>query len=236
MKTLRTKLSRDLWHHRGQVLSIAAEVRSAEALSLTDDAQRSAGGITVRSESAGTILFLPERSGRMVGTGEPIMVIGSLDRMDVVVDALSEDALTIRPGQRVHFAGWEGADSIQGRVRYVEPSAFTKRSALGVEEQRVNVVIELPGSVAGLGDGFRVETAIVVHATAGVLTVPVSSVFRDEGAWTVFAVVDDRLEKRPVGLGARSSEMVEVISGLVEGHEVIRYPGAGMENGVLVAR
>jgi HlyD family secretion protein len=214
----------------------AADVRSAEALALPSEADRAAGGITVRSELDGTILQLPDRSSRMVATGHPVMVLGNLDRMDVVVDVLSEEALRLRPGQDVHFEGWGGADSVTGRVRYVEPAAFTKFSALGVEEQRVNVVIELPGPMAGLGDGFRVETGVVVHQTESALTVPVSAIFRESGSWMVFAVVEGRIQRRRVELGERSSEVVEVIDGLAEGDEVVRYPGAGMDDGVLVSR
>lgn len=214
----------------------AAEVRSAEALSLPDDAARAAGGIVVRSDLDGTILQLSDRSGRMVAIGQPIMTIGRLEQMDIVVDVLSEDALRIRPGQDVHLGGWGGDEAVSGRVRYIEPSAFTKFSALGVEEQRVNVVVELPNPVPGLGDGFRVETGIVVHRSENALNVPVSAVFREDGGWMVFAVVGDRIERRSVELGERSSEAVEITAGLSEGEQVIRYPGAGMEDGVLVAR
>ena len=214
----------------------AAEVRSAEALSLPDDAARAAGGIVVRSDLDGTILQLSDRSGRMVATGQPIMTIGRLEQMDIVVDVPSEDALRIRPGQDVHLGGWGGNEAVNGQVRYIEPSAFTKFSALGVEEQRVNVIVELPNPVPGLGDGFRVETGIVVHRSENALNVPVSAVFREDGGWMVFAVVGDRIERRTVELGERSAEAVEITAGLSKGEEVIRYPGAGMEDGVLVAR
>lgn len=106
----------------------------------------------------------------------------------------------------------------------------------GGEQQRVNVVVELPNPVPGLGDGFRVETGIVVHRSENALNVPVSAVFREDGGWMVFAVVGDRIERRSVELGERSSEAVEITAGLSEGEQVIRYPGAGMEDGVLVAR
>jgi hypothetical protein len=147
-----------------------------------------------------------------------------------------------------HREWWEDCEGVlEARVRYVEPAAFTKWSALGVEEQRVNVVIDLVSTgdpwtdgpdeqpsapITGrLGDGYRVDADIEIWSSDDALTVPVSAVFREAGEWFVFAVVRDTAEKRSVSLGRRSSEAAEVLSGLQAGDVVIRYPTADIAPG-----
>ena len=210
----------------------AAEVRTAEALYVTDDVDRAASGIAIRAHEDGVILRIPDRSARMVMAGEPILETGNLSRMEVVVDVLSEDAVQVRPGNPVRLSGSGQEGTLDGHVRYVEPAAFTKLSALGVEEQRVNVVIALDGEAEGLGDGYRVDADIVVWRSDNALTVPVSSIFRQEGRWYVFAIVADRVERREVELGRRSDERAEILGGLSEGDDVVHYPTSEIEEGV----
>ena len=229
-----------------------AEVRSAEALALTDESERLASGVIIRAIEDGILLRIMDRSSRVVMAGEPILETGNLSHLEVVVDVLSEDAVQIRPGNPVTLSGWGEDLELAGRVRYIEPSAFTKWSALGVEEQRVNVVIDLaadmPGDLSGpaeqpavsesgrLGDGYRVDADVEVWSSNEALTVPVSAVFRDAGAWFVFAVVDDMVERREVELGRRSSEHAQILSGLEAGEEVVRYPTVDIREGVEIQR
>ena len=229
-----------------------AEVRSAEALVLTDDAARLESGVAMRAIEDGILLRIMDRSGRVVMAGEPILETGNLSHLEVVVDVLSEDAVRIRPGNPVVLSGWGADQEVAGRVRYIEPSAFTKWSALGVEEQRVNVVIDLTANLSSernggdpqpdapssgrLGDGYRVDASIEVWSSDQALTVPVSSVFREGGAWFVFAVTDNKVERREVALGRRSSSRAQVLAGLVEGDEVVRYPTVDISEGVEIQR
>ncbi len=227
-----------------------ADAQSAEALALADESERMQSGISVRAVEAGVLLSIRDRSGRVVAAGEPILETGNLERMEVVVDVLSEDAVQIRPGNPVALSGWGEEGVLEARVRYVEPAAFTKWSALGVEEQRVNVVIDLVSTGAlwtdgpdeqpsapitgRLGDGYRVDADIEIWSSDDALTVPVSAVFREAGEWFVFAVVRDTAEKRSVSLGRRSSEAAVVLSGLQAGDVVIRYPTADIAPGVRI--
>jgi len=227
-----------------------ADAQSAEALALADESERMQSGISVRAVEAGVLLSIRDRSGRVVAAGEPILETGNLERMEVVVDVLSEDAVQIRPGNPVALSGWGEEGVLEARVRYVEPAAFTKWSALGVEEQRVNVVIDLVSTGAPwadgpdeqpsapitgrLGDGYRVDADIEIWSSDDALTVPVSAVFREAGEWFVFAVVKDTAEKRSVSLGRRSSEAAVVLSGLQAGDVVIRYPTADIAPGVRI--
>ena len=227
-----------------------ADAQSAEALALADESERMQSGISVRAVEAGVLLSIRDRSGRVVAAGEPILETGNLERMEVVVDVLSEDAVQIRPGNPVALSGWGEEGVLEARVRYVEPAAFTKWSALGVEEQRVNVVIDLVSTGAlwadgpdeqpsapitgRLGDGYRVDADIEIWSSDDALTVPVSAVFREVGEWFVFAVVKDTAEKRGVSLGRRSSEAAVVLSGLQAGDVVIRYPTADIAPGVRI--
>ena len=227
-----------------------ADAQSAEALALADESERMQSGISVRAVEAGVLLSIRDRSGRVVAAGEPILETGNLERMEVVVDVLSEDAVQIRPGNPVALSGWGEEGVLEARVRYVEPAAFTKWSALGVEEQRVNVVIDLVSTGAlwadgpdeqpsapitgRLGDGYRVDADIEIWSSDDALTVPVSAVFREAGEWFVFAAVRDTAEKRSVSLGRRSSEAAVVLSGLQAGDVVIRYPTADIAPGVRI--
>lgn len=234
--------------------SAVAEEQSARALALTSESDRIANGVAVRAVEPGVILRIMDRSGRVVMAGEPILETGNLGQMEVVVDVLSEDAIRIRPGNPVTLTGW-GEDAVaEGIVRYVEPSAFTKWSALGVEEQRVNVVIdaafsdpaagaladgaEQPSATSGpaLGDGYRVDADIEVWSSDDALTVPVSAVFREAGAWFVFMLDGDTVRRQQVEVGARSSQQVEIMEGLQEGDEVVRFPTVDIADGVVIQR
>ncbi|HWO21615.1 MAG TPA: efflux RND transporter periplasmic adaptor subunit [Kofleriaceae bacterium] len=129
-----------------------------------------------------------------------------------------------------------GEASLAGEVRRVEPSAFTRISALGIEEQRVNVIVELAEVPPVLGDGFRVEARIATWRRKDVLAVPASAVFRDRGRWAVYAIEDGRARLRPIEAGHRGRLEVEVMSGLTEGAELVLHPSDRVRDGVKLAR
>ena len=164
------------------------------------------------------------------------MDVADMQRLELIVDVLSEDALRIRSGNTVHISGWGEGMSVSGRVRYVEPAAFTKYSALGVEEQRVNVVIDLDRLPESIGDGFRADADIVVWSENDILTIPVSAMFREGEQWYVFVVADDLVERRAITPGSRSSMDAHVLDGLQEGDELIRYPSSEIADGVRIRR
>ena len=221
-----------------------AAIRTAEfavaaaRAALISDTDRSAGtAVSVRSPIDGVVLRRVQESEGVVAAGAPLIEIGDLRDLEIVTDLLSRDAVRVRSGMPVIITGWGGGRDLSGRVLRVEPSGFTKVSALGVEEQRVNVVVEFvdpPSDRQMLGDGFRVEVRVVMSERSGVLAVPTASVFRVEGRWTVFAVVNDELVQREVQVGEQNEEVSEVLGGLQEGDRVVVYPGESLVTGARV--
>jgi HlyD family secretion protein len=221
-----------------------AAVRAAEAERRAVRAQllqagRASGGpaIQLRSPIDGVVLRRMRESEAVVAPGEPLLEVGDVSKLEIVADYLSTDAVRIRPGQRVVVERWGGGDALGGRVRLVEPSGFTKVSALGVEEQRVNVIIDLDAAREAwrqLGDRYRVEVRVVVSAADGVLRVPVSALVRRGETWSVFAVEDGRAVPREIAIGARNEAFAEVRSGLAEGARVVAFPSDRIAAGVAV--
>lgn len=191
---------------------------------------------TVPSPVDGQVLRVLNEGGGLVQAGTPIMEIGNPAALEVVIDVLTGDATRVKVGCRVVLERWGGAP-LQGSVRRVEPSAFTRISALGVEEQRVNVIVDLddaPEQWSTLGDGYRVEARIEVWSTPEALQVPVSAVFRLGQDWAVFVNEGGRATLRTVELGEWGAQVVEVRGGLEEGEEVVAYPSDAIDEGVLI--
>ncbi len=187
----------------------------------------------IESPVAGRVLRVLQKSEAVVGIGTPLLEIGDPNQLEAVVDVLSSEATRVAAGARVTIDAGGGV-VLGGRVRYVEPAAFTKVSALGIEEQRVNVVIDFtspPAQVQRLGDGYRVDARIVVQARADARVVPVAALFRDGAGWAVFVVDDGRARKRAVGLGGRNSGEAWVEQGLEPGERVIVYPSDRVADG-----
>jgi HlyD family secretion protein len=187
------------------------------------------------------VLRLNASSEAPVALGAPLLELGDTTRLEVVAELLTADALQVRPGAVVRVDRWGGPVPLGGRVQRVEPGGYTKVSALGVEEQRTRVVIELTDPAAaraGLGDGFRVAVAVRVQAQAGALKVPVSAVFpRPGGAageMAVFRVEDGRARQVAVRLGGRNGQEAWVTEGLAEGETVIVYPARTLTDGLRV--
>lgn len=198
-----------------------------------------ARAFVVRSPIAGTVLRVSQTSEAMVGLGAPLVEVGDTRRLEVLAELLTSDALQTPPGTSVRIERWGGEGVLEGRVRLVEPSAFTKVSALGVEEQRVNVLIDITSPAEqwqALGDGFRVSVSLVVQNVDRALRVPVSAVFPQpaQAGMAVFTIDGGRARLVPVEVGARNGVEAWIKSGLAAGTQVIVYPPSSVTEGVRV--
>ena len=184
--------------------------------------------------ASGRVLRVVRDSAGPVASGAPLLELGDPHAIEIVVDVLSSDGARISPGMPVLIDGWGGDSELHGRVRLVEPSAFTRISALGVEEQRVNVIATLDAPPPTLGDGFRVDARIVTWRAGDVLVIPASATFRDHERWAVYAVQDGRARLVPVQLGHRGRLDVEIAGGLADGSVVVVHPGDRVVEGANV--
>lgn len=210
------------------------------ALVAVDRPTSAAAGLPVfelTSPVDGIVLRRMRESEGVVAAGELLLVVADLSKLEIVADFLSSDAVRIHPGMAAKIGRWGGESELDGQVRRVNPSGFTKISALGVEEQRVNVVIDLvnPGSAAGLGDDFRVEARVVVAERKDALKIPAGSLFRSAGDWAVYAVESGKARLRKVEIGLQGELEVEVLDGLNEGDSVIVHPTETIEDGKRVS-
>jgi HlyD family secretion protein len=217
------------------------EVAKASLVQSSEDAGAAAGlgPITIRAPIDGVVLRRLRESEGVVPSGEPLVEIGDTSRIEIVADLLSADAVRIGTGSRVMIEQWGGGTGLDGHVRRVEPSGFTKLSALGVEEQRVNVIIDFddPAQAKRLGDGYRVEVRVVTWETPNALKVPTSSIFRTGDNWSVYTVDDGRAALRRVEVGQRNGVEAEILSGLSESEPVVLHPSDDVVEGVhIVAR
>ena len=167
------------------------------------------------------------------------MDVGNPKQLEVVVDLLSTDAVKIRSGDRALIENWGGGDVLDARVRRVEPFAFTKVSALGIEEQRVNVVLDIvrgdnDDNDHALGHGYKVDVRVVLWEAAEALKVPVTALFRDTDRWAVFVDTDGRARKRHVDVGHMTSTEAEVLEGLTDDERIVVYPGEGVSEGTRI--
>ncbi len=193
--------------------------------------------IAVRSPIEGRVLAVRQESAGVVAAGQPLLEVGDPGALEVEVEVLSRDAVRIAPGGRVLLERWGGEDALEGVVRTVEPTGFTKVSALGVEEQRVRVIVDLaspPDAWRRLGDGYRVEAVFIVWEREDALTVPASALFRRDDGWAVFAIEGGRARQREVTVGPSSGLLTEIVVGLEEGDTAIVHPGDAVADGVRV--
>jgi HlyD family secretion protein len=192
---------------------------------------------TIYSPINGQVLRVLQESAAVVTAGTPLLELGDALDLEAEIDVLSRDAVKIKPGAKVLFEHWGGDRDLLGRVRLVEPSGFTKISTLGVEEQRVNVIVDFvdpPESRTALGDGFRVEARIVIDEADDVLKVPTSALFRVGKESAVFKVVDDVVHEQIVKVGRQNGLEAEVLEGLDNGDRVVIHPSDQIEDGVVV--
>jgi HlyD family secretion protein len=190
--------------------------------------------LVVRSPVRGRVLQVLHENESVVAAGTPLIVVGDPHSLEVIADFLTTDAVRIRPGAPVRIERWGGAQPLAARVRLVEPAAFTKISALGVEEQRVYVVCDVVDPPASVGDQYRVDVRVVVwQGTA--TKVPATSLFTIAGRWNVFAVADGRARLRQVGVGRMSDTEVEITSGLQPDAAIVMHPSDQIRDGVRIA-
>ena len=193
--------------------------------------------LVITSPVNGRVLRLMHESAAVVSPGSPLVELGDPADLEIVVDVLSTDAVQIQPGAAVYIERWGGEHALNGIVRLVEPQAFTKISALGVEEQRVNVIIDFSDPFEmwkALGDGYRIEARIVTWREESVLQVPAGALFRRGGQWSVFVVRDGKAALRSVTPGRRTSLEVQIVEGLEAGEVVIVHPGDTVSEGTSV--
>lgn len=215
----------------------ASEVNVAKAALIAVERAGQSGAtatVTVRAPVSARVAKVLEESERVLPAGTPLLEL-SHHALEIVIDVLSSDAVKIKPGANVIIAGYGGDQPLQARVRLIEPSAFTKVSALGIEEQRVNVIADFVGSTGTLGDGYRIEARIVIWEQAQVLKVPASALFRHGEQWQVFVLENGYARRREVEVGQRTSREVEVLRGLPAGATVVVHPSNQLAEGVLVA-
>ncbi len=184
----------------------------------------------------GTVLKRLRESEGVVPVGEPLVEIGEPERKEIVADLLSTDAVRVSPGAEVLIEQWGGGHPLHGRVRRVEPSGFMKVSALGVEEQRVNVIIDFtnPSDAVRLGDGYRVEVRIVLWKDDNVIKVPVGALFRQGEGWAVFVVEEGRVRRQTVQLGQRNENEGQITGGLEAGATIVLHPPDTLMDGARV--
>jgi HlyD family secretion protein len=214
---------------RSRTAAAAADVEAARA-TLTAVRDK-APTVRVTSPVSGRVLRITEKSERVVQPGTVLVTVGDPAAIEVVVDVLSNDAVRMKPGMKVLLTGWGGPEAVEAVVRYVEPAAFKKISALGVEEQRVNVVAGFKAVPPGLGDAYRVDARIVIAEKPDALRVPVGALFRRGDEWCVFLVSEGRVSAKTVELGLRGAREAEVVAGLAERDEVVLYPGNDLADG-----
>jgi HlyD family secretion protein len=207
------------------------------ALALLGNGSDPGRPMPVRSPVRGTVLRLARESAGPVAAGAPLLEVGDVTRLEVDADLLSSDAAEVRQGAAGTVTGWGGSNALRARVRRIDPAAFTKVSALGLEEQRVHVILDLTDPPpAGLGHDYRVDVSVVVWQGEGVLRVPSTALFRSGDRWAVFRVTNSRARKVLVELGATDGTSTVVTSGLGGGDEVITQPSDAIDDGTRVSR
>lgn len=218
---------------RFRVRAAAADVKVARSgLDAVRSAERGADGLVqVRAPMASRILRIHDPSERVVAAGAPLLVLGDLAHLEIVVDLLSSEAVKVAPDMPALIEGWGGSRPLRATVRRVEPYAVTKVSALGIEEKRVNVILDFVDPPGPIGDGFRVTARIVTWQADRVLKVPASALFRCEAAWCVFVVEEGRARRRTIEIGHRNLTEAEILKNLAAGERVIRYPGNDIGEG-----
>ncbi len=215
----------------------AYEVEMARAAVARMPGQKSGGSeLEVPSPISGRVLKVLHKSEGVVAPGTQLLEVGDPAALEIVVDVLTSDAARIRPGARATIDRW-GGPTLTATVRRIEPSAFTRLSALGVEEQRVNLLLDLtspPAAWAALGDGYRVEAHIEVWSAADVVEVPTSALFREDGGWALFRVDGGVARVTPVEIGQRTARLAEITGGVEPGQRIVVHPSDRIRDGVAV--
>jgi HlyD family secretion protein len=222
-------------NYRARAAASEVEVAKAALIAVERAGQSGASAtVLVRAPASGRVLRVVEESERVVMAGAPLVEMGN-PSLEIAIEVLSVDAVKVKPEMPVLIEGWGSEQALEARVRLVEPSAFTKISALGVEEQRVNVIADFIEPAAPLGDSYRVEARIAIWEMNEVLKAPLSALFRSGQRWNVFVVENGLAKLREVETGHRADFEVEILNGLREGEIVIVHPSNLVADGVRVA-
>jgi HlyD family secretion protein len=220
---------------RAHAADYEVEVAKAGLVALATERGNHPRLLNLRSPVSGHVLRLLQQSEHVIDAGTPILQVGQPSRLEIVSDVLSTEAVKVKPGNPVLLENWGGDGALRARVRTVESSGFTKISALGVEEQRVNIVMDFVDPPGPLGDGYRVDVRIIVWEASDVLTIPASALFRRWEGWSVFVIANGSAHTRDVEVGHRNALQAEITRGLTEGTEVILHPGNQVADGVRVS-
>jgi HlyD family secretion protein len=220
----------------------AFQVERARAELLSPSQTQQAHGqcacVRLLAPVTGRVLRVVQQSEGVVTAGAPLVEVGDPRDLEIVVDLLSADAVRVETGQRVIIESWGGDLPLAGRVRLVEPFGFTKTSALGIEEQRVNVIVDLTSPADDwrrLAHGYQIDARIVLAEEPNALKVPLTALFRDGGAWAVFLDEGGRARLRRVNVGRRNGTAAEILEGLAEGDVVVVHPSNRIADGVRIA-
>ncbi|MFN4098339.1 MAG: efflux RND transporter periplasmic adaptor subunit [Pararhodobacter sp.] len=193
--------------------------------------------LRILAPQTGIVLALADQSARLVQAGSPLLTIGNLDEMDIELDLLSADAVSVPPGARALIERWGGEGALEARLRRIEPAAFTRVSALGIEEQRVRLRLDLltpPEGRPGLGEGFRVHVRLITWAADSLVQVPQAALFRQDQGWAVFIEDAGKARLQAVNIGRQAEGQAEVLDGLAEGTRVILYPASALADGARI--
>lgn len=240
LKTLKAEL--ETAESNLQVMQSRLEAAQARLLQPTDISQNqdSVGSdcqICIYSPVDGQLLKVIHKNESVVSVGTPLVEVGNAEDLEIVIELLSTNAVQVEVGDQAFITRWGGKENINAEVKLIEPAGFTKISALGVEEQRVNVVLRFTDSMdkwKSLGHAFRVEAEIIIDQSESIVTVPVNALFRENEIWSVFRVVDGIAHLTEVQIGLRNDRIAEVNSGLFEGNSIIVHPGNDVDDGVKV--
>jgi HlyD family secretion protein len=201
------------------------------------DAEPGACCVQIVAPHDGIVLKVDDQNARFVQAGSPLLTIGDLTEMEVELDLLSSDAVQVPPDAMAEIARWGGDGVLAARLRRIDPAAFTRVSALGIEEQRVRLRLDLltpPADRAGLGEGFRVHVRLIIWDEPALLRVPQAALFRQGDGWAVFVADAGRARLRPVEIGRQAGGQAEVLSGLEEGVQVVLYPATALTPGATI--
>jgi HlyD family secretion protein len=220
---------------KSRVQAALADIERERAGLVWLEARRGEGKLVpIRPPVPCRILRILEKSERVVPFGTPLIVLSNPKKIEIVMDLLSTDAVKVKPGASVLIENWGGSRPLCAKVRVVEPYGYTKVSALGIEEQRVDVIADFVDTPNGLGDGYRVDARIVIWEGRNVVKIPASALFRVGQQWSVFAIQDGRARLLPVDVGHRNASEAEILKGLEKDVQVILHPANDVQDGARV--
>ncbi len=193
--------------------------------------------VQILAPQSGIVLEVSDQSARVVQAGSPLLTIGNLDEMEIELDLLSTDAVQVPPGARAVIERWGGEGTLEAQLRRIDPAAFTRVSALGIEEQRVRLRLDLlspPEDRTGLGEGFRVQVRLILWEEDALLRLPQAALFRHGDGWAVFAEEGGRARLHPVEIGRQAAGEAELLGGLEEGARVVLFPASSLADGATI--